>query len=244
MLTNEGICPIYCFNVETKIIKDRINEKDLLIDEETNADGEKRALYFSVIGNNPEHPRIALVGLSPGQNQLNNLRQEYNENKDDNKHDSFIKAARESGFYLYKKIIYKILKETETLETLELLDIKEDTDFNNHPNIFVTSLVKCSFLKLKGEKYRSKSFDPLKFECAIKCIKNRFIRDIDEQKTKGLKRILIFGKDGWNALKELGIKDVLRDKGLKILACPHPSYLRRNSKTINENIKSYIKKYN
>ncbi|MEK6906604.1 MAG: hypothetical protein AABW81_03210, partial [Nanoarchaeota archaeon] len=100
LIKNSYFCNIYCKG--KKIIipeKGKLKEEDLVICEEGN-----RKVYFSIIGNNSENPKIAIVGLSPGYSQLRTLIQLYNSGEE------FKKAAELSSFKKCSKNLTKLLR--------------------------------------------------------------------------------------------------------------------------------------
>jgi len=207
------LCKMWCEGKDI-IIKNKLIEEDLIIKQERD-----RILYFSIVGNKPKNPFVALVGLCPGSTQLITLIENYNLNKD------FEKAAELSSFRKITKNIAKMLRKIGIDQYLKI-EIKDEFDFNNSPLFLTTSLVKCA--ALKEGKGRSNEFQPLDYNFSASCLKNRFLADILNKDYKNLKKIIIFGKQGAKAVSERivedkSIKEVLELNGKEVMFLPHPS---------------------
>lgn len=230
MLTNTNLCNIHCFKGKKINIKDKIGDIDDLIIDKESISNEERKIFFSLIGNEPDNPEIALVGLSPGMNQLIEFKEKYNNSNIDNAEDKFKYAAKEAGFAKYEEELNFILGFFK-------LSNYGNHDFNNNDKIFITSLVKCACL---GNNNSSKHFNPLKFKCASNCIEKRFLNDIDRMRKKGLEKIIFFGRYAQKVLMNYEKEPKL--KGLGLFFSPHPSYLKHYVK--KENWDRRMKIYN
>ena len=218
-MENRELCPLYCGGNLIKIGKPLLKQENLKIWE-----NEERVLYFSVIGNKPKTPRIAIVGLSPGQNQLRKLIKGYNDGL------SFQEAAEIAGFSLREKELARAMRAMGIDRELGI-QIDDNYNFNESPYFYITSLVKCAFMG--KDKKPSKAFPPLKYEVSRKCIKHRFMKEIFSIKEIGLKRVFILGDKGWEAVNSkdlfdngISIKEILEREGLKVEKLPHTSRLR------------------
>ncbi len=225
LIKNSYFCNIYCKG--KKIIipeKGKLKEEDLVICEEGN-----RKVYFSIIGNNSENPKIAIVGLSPGYSQLRTLIQLYNSGEE------FKKAAELSSFKKCSKNLTKLLRYYGIDKYLGI-DIPDNFDFNKNKEFFLTtSLVKCC--SLKNTKGRSNAFDILKFNCTRLCFINVFLNEILDKKYKNLKKIIILGKNAEIAIKEKlindkSVEDILKENKIDVIFILHPS--TQNTGRINK----------
>src|SRR3989338_8553979 len=88
MTKNTDFCKTWCTNKEFEIPdRNNITKENLVLGTESN-----RTLYFSIVGNNPKSPSIALVGLCPGATQLNRFIESYKDGM------NIPQAASQSGF--------------------------------------------------------------------------------------------------------------------------------------------------
>ena len=214
---NFELCTMYCNGRKFEIpINGQLNQDALLINQVGN-----RKWFFSIVGNNPVDPKVALVGLCPAYTQLSGLIKEYNESGI-----SFSDAANCSGFLKMRKNIAKILRKLK-IDVKFNIEIIDDYDFNNSPYFYTTSLVKCA--SLKEGKGRSNDYDILKYECSKLCLINRFIEDILNPKYKNLSEIVFFGKQAEFSVNQnilsngRSVKELLEEKGKNIYFVPHPS---------------------
>ena len=214
MVSSIDFCEMYCKGKPLEIpINGKLKKENLIIAEEKN-----RKIYFSIVGNNPIKPKIALVGLCPGDNQLNALIDSYN-----NKGLSFEKSAQTSGFSKISKNLAKLLRKIG-IDSYLKKEIPDNFNFNESPDFLTTSLVKCASL---GEGNNpSKQFEILEFNSTRLCFINRFIEDI--KKYDSLKKIITLGKIGEEAVnKKLidgkSVKQILEETGKEVLFIPHPS---------------------
>ena len=188
-MKNSDLCPLYCGGKEFVIpIKGCLTKNSLILNKEKN-----RAWYFSIVGNNPINPKIALVSLCPAHTQLTKLIKDYNSGCE------FKESASSSGFNKMKKNIARMLRKIGTDKQLGIA-ITDDFDFNNSPFFFTTSLVKCASMK-KG-RGRSNEYNKLKFNTSRLCLTNRFMAEITNPKFNEMNTIIIFGKKEKMQLKD------------------------------------------
>ncbi|MBM3246960.1 hypothetical protein FJZ17_00240 [Candidatus Pacearchaeota archaeon] len=211
-MKSRNFCNIWCGGRDIELKAPPINESDLLIKTE----GERK-IYFSIVGNCPKNPRVALIGLCPGFTQLHALVQEYN------KTGNFLESSGVSSFRKSSKNIIKMLRKIEVDKFLGI-DLDDNFDFNNSDLFLTSSLVKCA--ALKEGKGRSDDFQPLDFDFGRKCMAHRFIEDINCYAS--LKKIIFFGKKAEFAVSsELvdgkSIKQLLEENGKEVIFLPHPS---------------------
>ena len=214
MVNSKDFCKMYCNGKSIEIpINGVLKKEDLIILKE-----EKRKIYFSIVGNNPTNPKVALVGLCPGSSQLGTLINSYNK-----KGLSFEKSAQTSGFSKISKNLAKMLRKIG-IDSYLKKDISDDFKFNEDADFLTTSLVKCA--SLSEGKSPSKQFNILKFDSTKLCFINRFIEDI--KKYDSLKKIIILGKIGEYAVNEKlidgkSVKQILEKMDKEVLFIPHPS---------------------
>jgi len=228
MVNNSDFCKLWCTQRAFEIPpKDRLKKDDLCLGKERN-----RALYFSIVGNKPKNPVVALVGICPGNNQLNKFISCYKDGH------TLQNSAIESGFSKSHKNI-RVMLNSLGVDKIIREEIFSDYNLNHSEKILVTSLVKCASLNLKDDKHPSRTFDPSKYEMTKRCVKNRFVSDILNPDFMNLKIIIIMGKNGWNAINTITtdnktIKDYLESRGKVLVQIPHPSGAN------NENIKKFL----
>lgn len=197
----------YCCQGGDKVI-DQANftSEDLVI-----ARRGTRALIFSPLGNSPESPVLALVGITPGgQSEVfaGLLRRNSVE-------DSARKAAFASGQSQIKELL-------EAHGFASHVGVDLHGDLNENPKIFTTSLVKCCLMI--NESYKYKAPDIAGSPEATTCVSSRFISDIEKYPT--LKWVVIFGDPGWEAIMDLRINgrsvlSLLEARGINVLNFPH-----------------------
>jgi hypothetical protein len=197
----------YCCQGGDRVFdKDRFTPADLIISTEGT-----RELIFSLLGNQPRAPKLALVGITPGAQSEKFARLlRVNEIQ---------RAAKEAAFSGAQEIIKGLLNAHGFLKALS---IDCPGDLNDNDDIFTTSLVKCC-LKVDGS-YKYAAPDIAASQVASYCVLNRFLGDIERLST--LTHVVIFGEPGWQAInlltKEgLSIKRHLETEGLTILNLPH-----------------------
>jgi hypothetical protein len=195
-----------CQGGDRVIDTEKFSEQDLIL----SVDGKKK-LKFSPLGNNPQNPKIALVGITPGSQSdvfAKNLRSM-----------PVGQAAKEAAFEKGQSQIKELLN-SQGFATK--LGINLEGNLNDNPDIFTTSLVKCC-LMVDGD-YKYKAPDIVASHEAGFCVTNRFLKDIEKFST--LKWIIIFGDPGWEAINTLKHKDIsiyehLCRMGIKVLKFPH-----------------------
>ncbi|MCF6253109.1 MAG: hypothetical protein L3J75_17850 [Methylococcaceae bacterium] len=191
-----------------------------------------RALFISMVGNtqlkiseNNAH-KIAIVGLSPADTQLQDFISHYNNNG------SYEEAALASAFKGLQKDIIKMLNGLGVSKYLGFNHLPEDTDINRSGIFLTTSLIKCASLTQNGS---SSDFDPWKYPSNIKCIKNRFVPEMLSNNNSNITHILVLGNKAKKALKEKilingrTMHSHLEKNGKHIAYIPHPSGANRES---------------
>jgi len=225
MVRNSDFCNLWCTQKAFDIPQNGYLEKDdLFLGGERN-----RRLYFSLVGNKPKNPVVALVGLCPGDNQLKKFISCYNEEGL-----TLQESAINSGFSKLRKNLIDMLNVLGIDEIIQE-KISSDYNFNQSEKFLVTSLVKCASIKDGGNP--SEAFDPSKYEMTERCVKNRFVADILNPDFKNMKLVIIMGKHGWSAINTITtnnktIKDYLESNGKVLVQIPHPS--GRNIKYIQK----------
>lgn len=173
-------------------------------------EGNKR-LRFSPLGNRPDHPRIALVGITPG-GQIEAFA-------------SFLStmdvpaAASKAAFAGAQNAIKDLLRAHGLANRI---DVNLDGDLNENHDILTTSIVKCCLMV--DNNYRYAAPDIAASAAASFCATQRLVKELRSYPT--LEWIFIFGGPGWNALQELQIDgkpiiDMLRGSGLRVVQLPH-----------------------
>jgi hypothetical protein len=214
-MNNTDCCELFCKGKQFTLPKQgELSQNDLLL-----ATQGSRSWYFSLIGNTPSHPKLALVGLCPAHSQLHTLVKEYNGGL------SFLDAAGAASFSgTIRSNLIKLLKKIDLDKEYDLV-LDDSFDPNTSPLILTTSLVKCA--SLKEGKDRSAAYNPLSFETSRLCLRHRFVSDMLSYPS--LEKIIVFGKIAESALStpllenNQSIKDFLESKGLQCIFLPHPS---------------------
>jgi len=215
MARNSDFCNLWCTQKAFEIPpKEQLKKDDLILGKESD-----RTLYFSIVGNKPKNPVVALVGICPGSNQLDKFISGYQEGL------SLQNSAIESGFSKLGNNL-KAMLNVLRIDRIIQEEISSDYNLNHSEKFLVTSLVKCA--SLRDGKKPSQSFDPSRFEMTKRCVINRFLLDILNPNFTNLKLIFIMGKDGWTAINTIKtdnkiIKDYLESKGKILVQIPHPS---------------------
>ena len=164
----------YCCQGGTKIIDtEDFKNEDLVI-----ASCGKRILLFSPLGNRPEEPVLALVGITPGSQSevfAGLLRSRSVES-----------AASAAAFAKGQDAIKSLLMAHDFATSI---GVDLSGDLNQNPKILTTSLVKCC-LKVDGS-YQYKAPDIVASPEATYCLSNRFVPDME--KYPSLKWIVLFG---------------------------------------------------
>ena len=164
-------------------------------------------------------PKIAVVGLSPAGNQIDEFLDEYRRTGD------YAKASVAGAFAGLAPDIIKMFKGLGIADELELTFPQPDT-LAFHPDIYVTSLVACASLTSDG---KSSDFDPNKFDGTRRCIVDRFIAEILNPKFNKLSHVFVLGNKGWSAIGTIRdangvtVLDRLRRHGKVLCRLPHPS---------------------
>ena len=170
-----------------------------------------RRLRFSPLGNRPEHPRVALVGITPG-GQVEKFAS-YLADMD------VPTAASKAAFEGSQSAIKELLAAHGFAARMGISLLG---NLNDNPDVLTTSIVKCCLMVDEG--YRFGAPDIAASPAATHCATHRFVKELCSHPT--LAWVVVFGEPGWNALNELQIDgksiiDVLRDAGLKVLRFPH-----------------------
>lgn len=173
-------------------------------------EGSKR-LRFAPLGNRPEHPLVALVGITPG-GQIEKFA-DYLATMD------VPSAASKAAFAGAQTVIKRMLSANGLAKHI---GVSLQGDLNDDHNILTTSVVKCCLMV--DENYKFKAPDIAASPAARHCATTRLVTELRSYPT--LKWVVVFGDPGWNALHELqiggkSIINVLRDSGLKVVKLPH-----------------------
>jgi hypothetical protein len=181
------------------------------LDELTVMQEDNRRLRFSPLGNQPEHPTVALVGITPG-GQIERFAKNLAAM-------DVPTAARQAAFHGAQTGIKALLQAHGLANHMKLT---LEGDLNENPEILTTSIVKCCLMVDNG--YRFGAPDIAASAAATYCATKRFIDELLAYPS--LKWVMIFGEPGWNALHELQrdgqlLIDVLRGAGLSVLQMPH-----------------------
>lgn len=191
-----------------------------------------RALFISMVGNTQFKgssnikPKVAIVGLSPADTQLQLFISHYNQSG------SYEDALLEAAFKGLQGDLIRMMNGLGVTKSLGIEHLPETTDLNRCGAFLTTSLVKCASLTRSGG---SSDFDPWKYSSNIKCITNRFVPEMLSEKNSSLSHILVLGNKAKKALTGkikidgVSIHDYLEDRGKKIAYIPHPSGANRES---------------
>jgi len=227
MVQNSDFCNLWCTQKIIEIPpKEHLKIGDLILGKERD-----RTLYFSIVGNKPKNPVVALVGICSGSNQLEKFISCYKDGL------TVQNSAIESGFSKLSKNLRDMLNVLGVDKIIQE-EISSDYNLNHSEKFLITSLVKCA--SLRDGKKPSQSFDPSTFEMTKRCVINRFIPDILNPDFTNLKLIFIMGNDGWSAINTISIhntsiKGYLESKGKVLVQIPHPS--GNNIRTIQKFLK-------
>ncbi len=171
----------------------------------------KNTLMFSPLGNQPEQPVLALVGITPGSQSevFSSLLRSH----------TVEVAASKAAFAKGQDAIKELLVSHGFAKRI---GVELTGDLNNNPKVFTTSLVKCC-LKVDGS-YKYKAPDIEASPEAMYCVSNRFISDVERYPS--LKWIVIFGDSGWEAVSSIkhngvSVRSHLESKGIVLLNFPH-----------------------
>ena len=185
---------------------------------------DNREFYAVLLNNHPPqlrgtiNPKVAIVGLSPGGNQI----------------DEFVAAYSRSGEYgvasvagAFAGLAGYIIAMMEGLGLAAKLSLSFPySTLGQHPDVYVTSLVACATLDTAGG---SDAFDPLRYRSASRCIIERFVKEMLAPGFNELRVIFILGRDGWKAVNGLRLPtgrtvvETLRLAGKLVMLLPHPS---------------------
>ncbi len=183
-----------------------------------------RDFYAILLNNHPPQfrstlrPKVAIVGLSPAANQI----------------DEFVSAYLRSGDYglasvagAFAGLAGSIIAMMQGLGLSEKLGISfPSSTLARHPDVYVTSLVACATLDTSGS---SDAFDPSRYGGATRCIIDRFVNEMLAPNFLGLRAILILGSDGWKSVNHVKltsgqtVAEALRASGKLVIPMPHPS---------------------
>ena len=183
-----------------------------------------RDFYAVLLNNHPPmhrstlNPKVAVVGLSPAGNQI----------------DEFVAAYSRSGDYgvasvagAFAGLAGSIIAMMQGLGLSEKLGVSfPPSTLARHPDVYVTSLVACATLDTAGG---SDAFNPLKYGSASRCIADRFLDEMLAPSFNNLRAVLILGSDGWQAVNSWRlpsghtVAERLRSAGKLVAPLPHPS---------------------
>lgn len=183
-----------------------------------------RNFYAVLLNNHPPqlrgtlNPKVAIVGLSPAGNQI----------------DEFVLDYSRSGEYgeasvagAFAGLAGSIIAMMDGLGLTAKLGLSwPDSTLARHPDVYVTSLVACATLDTAGG---SDAFDPLQYRSAVRCVSERFVKEMLAPSFSELRTILILGTKGWAAVNCLKLPsgktvvETLRSAGKLVMSLPHPS---------------------
>jgi hypothetical protein len=182
--------------------------------------------YYAVLLRNHDvasaaklNPRLAVVGLSPAGNQIDEFVDVYGATRD------YFAASVAGAFAGLARDIIAMIKGLGIANKLGL-HFPNPSSLTRHPDIYVTSLVACASLKPDGS---SDDFDPKLYEGARRCMTERFVGEMLNPAFSRLSHVLILGSKGWSAIQTTRssanktIIEVLRSRGKIVLNLPHPS---------------------
>lgn len=205
------------------------------IDDLTMAGEGNKRLRFAPLGNRPNQPLVALVGITPG-GQINKFA-DYLATM------GVSEAASKAAFSGAQTVIKQLLYANGLAKHIGL---SLEGDLNESHVILTTSIVKCCLMV--DENYKFKAPDIAASPAARYCATTRLVRELLFYPT--LKWVVVFGQPGWDALNELqiggnSILKVLGDSGLKVIRLPHFSqnFQQRELYAMSdEDIRSFINK--
>lgn len=191
--------------------KGRLEAGTFALDDLTMAKEGGKRLRFSPLGNRPEHPRVALVGITPG-GQIEKFAQ-YLATMD------VPAAASKAAFAGAHNAIKNLLLAHGLAEHIVL---SLQGDLNNSHDILTTSIVKCCLMV--DENYKFKAPDIAASQAARHCATTRLVSELRSYPT--LRWVVVFGDPGWDALHQLqmggkSIMATLEEGGLKVVKLPH-----------------------
>lgn len=214
------ICPAPCFVTAADFVIPRPGcERDQL--EFEHKDG--RRFYAIPLRNHPAassiNPRIAIVGLSPAGNQIEDFLTSYRATG------SYELALINAAFAGLASDIIGMFKGIGLAQQMGLKFPRVDS-LAGHPEIYATSLVACASLT---SNYSSDDFEPAAHEGAHRCASHRFLAEVLNPSFSRLSHVFILGKEGWAAVRNVRtdagftILETLRKAGKTVLNLPHPS---------------------
>ena len=224
------ICPAPCFPAAGNFeMPPRGTVKDGL----KFASDHDRDFYAVLLNNHPPqsrntlNPKVAVVGLSPARNQI----------------DEFVATYSRSGDYgiasvagAFAGLAENIIAMMQGLGLTEKFGISfPSSTLARHTDIYVTSLVACATLNAAG---RSDTFKPSRYRSATRCITDRFVNEMLAPSFGDLRVILILGSDGWKSVNDLKLASgqtvvvALRSAGKVVVPMPHPSNQNREYVTL------------
>lgn len=189
-----------------------------------------RALFCAMIGNTqlssppPQTCKVAIVGLSPADTQLQRFCDKYNRGA------SYEDAALEAAFEGLGPDLVRMMNGLGVARKLGLHPLSEKTDLNRCGHFLTTSLIKCASLTVHGS---SSDFAPWKYESNVRCITDRFVPEILQHAS--IAHILVLGNKAQKALTDkihiqgVSVHNYLSSRGKVISYLPHPSGANRES---------------
>jgi hypothetical protein len=182
--------------------------------------------YFAVLLRNHDmrrsvalNPKVAIVGLSPAANQIDEFVDTYRKSGD------YGTASIAGAFASLAPDIIRMFKGLGMADKLGLVFPDLNT-LAMHPDVYVTSLVACASLTTDGS---SDDFDPNLLPAARRCMVDRFAREMLNPDFMRLSYIVILGAKGWSAIKSVRMSDNLsllehlQKQGKRVFNLPHPS---------------------
>lgn len=163
-------------------------------------------------------PRVAIVGLSPGGNQIAEFVDKYRETR------SYWDASIAGAFAGLASDIIAMLHGLGLTQKLALHF--EKATLAEHPDVYVTSLMACASLT---SDFSSDDFDPRTNAAASRCATIRLVADLNRVSFTRLTHVLLLGAKAWNAADTLRTSTgatllrSLQSSGKTVLGLPHPS---------------------
>ncbi len=188
----------------------RFRQDDLLLNSSDGLD-----LIFSPLGNLPLHPKIALVGITPG-GQWKRFAKYLSRY-------GVAVAARKAAFAGARQKILKLLKAHGLADALGIKIGSNPDDLFEGEHVLTTSLAKCCLIS-NDKRYKYSAPDLVATSRAQYCIEHRFMSEI-KSRHETLTHLIIFGQAAEDATSTCvagtTVKERLQAMGLRILRLPH-----------------------
>jgi hypothetical protein len=181
--------------------------------------------YYAVLLRNHDlsaskpNPQLAIVGLSPAGNQIDEFVDVYRKTGD------YASASIAGAFAGLSRDIIAMIRGVGLADQLGL-KFPNLPSLALHPDIYATSLVACASLTPDGS---SDDFDPKLYQGARRCMTERFVGEMINPAFSRLSHVLVLGSKGWSAINSARtsenktVIETLRSHGMIVLNLPHPS---------------------